>query len=493
MRAEQQWQGAIAALEQLLLQLASFSTLEDTQAPPDCAASQGVMLAGPSAILSHLALMQKFQSWIFSSEGSTSTTPLLSANDIHQPEQVAVRTLKSLPLLPADPLAGEPFCLVLTQHFGLVMALGENAAGDPAFLFSFEPDTVQAGWQLLQPRVMLSSQGQVEELSAAIAQFPPPEPTYRLVMQFSRLLLQHLPDWTELTHEQPHNLTASPQPSPRPKPPTARGAKDPVQHSSNQRSSFSGRLETLSDATANSLDIELLQAVAHEVRTPLTTIRTLTRLLLKHKTLAPTVKKRLDAIDRECTEQIDRFGLIFRAVELETAPVKHPPVCLTATSLDKVLQHSIPRWQQQASRHNLSLDVSLPKQLPMVVSDPVMLDQVLMGLIETFTRNLPGGSYIRVQVMLAGDQLKLQLQSRSRSEDNLSHADETSQSHFAETAKPIGQILMFQPETGSLSLNLAVTKQLFQALGGRLIVRQRPNQGKVMTIFLPLELSSIPS
>jgi signal transduction histidine kinase len=51
----------------------------------------------------------------------------------------------------------------------------------------------------------------------------------------------------------------------------------------------------------------------------------------------------------------------------------------------------------------------------------------------------------------------------------------------------LGQMLMFQPETGSLSLNLAVTKNLFQAIGGKLTVRQKAEQGEVLTIFLPLE------
>ncbi|XGB39107.1 MAG: hypothetical protein LVT47_13500 [Cyanobacteria bacterium LVE1205-1] len=46
---------------------------------------------------------------------------------------------------------------------------------------------------------------------------------------------------------------------------------------------------------------------------------------------------------------------------------------------------------------------------------------------------------------------------------------------------------MFQPETGSLSLKLSVTKNLFQALGAKLIVRQRPNESEILTIFLPLE------
>ncbi len=49
---------------------------------------------------------------------------------------------------------------------------------------------------------------------------------------------------------------------------------------------------------------------------------------------------------------------------------------------------------------------------------------------------------------------------------------------------------MFQPETGCLTLNLNVTKHLFQALGGKLIVRQRPQAGEVMTIFLPLEVTN---
>jgi hypothetical protein len=47
-------------------------------------------------------------------------------------------------------------------------------------------------------------------------------------------------------------------------------------------------------------------------------------------------------------------------------------------------------------------------------------------------------------------------------------------------------LLMFQPETGNLSLNLDVTKNLFNALGGKFIVKQRPQNEEVVTIFLPL-------
>ena len=232
--------------------------------------------------------------------------------------------------------------------------------------------------------------------------------------------------------------------------------------------------------------------MAHEIRTPLATIRTFTRSLLKRRNLAADVRKRLQLIDHECTQQIDRFNLIFRAVELETAATNKPKSPLTPISLAQVFEESIPQWQQQASRRNLTLDVILPPNLPMVASDPSLLNQVLTGLVERFTYSLTPYSHIQLRVMLAGHQLKLQFQSQPQVNDSVK---QTACADVAKAAsspphssfKSLGQLLIFQPETGGLSLNLNATKNLFQALGGKLIVRRRPQQGEVFTVFLPLE------
>jgi signal transduction histidine kinase len=162
--------------------------------------------------------------------------------------------------------------------------------------------------------------------------------------------------------------------------------------------------------------------------------------------------------------------LILRATELQTAHEK--PVQLVPTSLDQVFAVGIPRWQRLARRRNVDLDIRMPPKLPQVVSDPAMLDQVLTGLLEKFTRSLTEGGQIRVQVSTAGHQLKLQLQTQVTPSD----------SGF----KALGQLLLFQPATGSLSLNLDTTKHLCHAMGGKLIVRQRSRQGEEITIFLPL-------
>ena len=104
----------------------------------------------------------------------------------------------------------------------------------------------------------------------------------------------------------------------------------------------------------------------------------------------------------------------------------------------------------------------------------------MTGLVENFTRNLPSGSRIQVEVTPVGDRLKLQLQSQQEADE---HPHTTHKQRHS-----IGQLLTFQPETGNLSLNMNVTKNLFQLLGGKLIVRQHPQQGEVLTIFLPLSM-----
>jgi signal transduction histidine kinase len=329
---------------------------------------------------------------------------------------------------------------------------------------------------------------QKAKLEESIAQFIPIEPNYKTVMQFSRLLLNNL----SLEIEKKSEI----EPLKNKLKTVGIAVKKAANSDKNksQKSYHSGPETTILENPIPTAEVELLQAIAHEVRTPLATIRTLTRLLLKRPNLpAEVIHKRLEMIDQECTTQIDRFNLIFRAVELEIEQGRQNSrgnsndqlLPLTAMSLGDVFQSSLSQWQKQASQRNQTLEVILPHKLPTVISDPTMLDQVLTVVIDNFTRSLPCGSHIKVGVRLAGHQLKLQLEPQPEKEGNSPFAV-SPQSPL----KSIGPLLMFQPETGSLSLNMAVTKNLFHALGGKLVIKQRPQQRNIMTIYLPLQNTS---
>ncbi|MFM5891090.1 MAG: sensor histidine kinase [Dolichospermum sp.] len=460
-KAEHQWRVSLAATENLLL---GFFRSLVTQ--------PGLVLTSPAPLFSHPQLTQHLQTITFTAKPfnplalmpfiiPSETPPDVShIHNTHNIETISPETTSFqesiLPLLPADPLAAEQFCLVFTDEFRLVLVLSELENGNKEFLFSFEPEIVQQAWQSLGSRVVLTNPELFADLDTKIQNYPVVTPDYHIIIQFSKLLLQEL-TIPEDNPQVTHTLSSIPSPTLAPKYPSRP-------------------------------DVELLQAFAHEVRTPLTTIRMMTRLLLKRQDLPVNVISRLEVIDHECTDQIDRMELLFKAAELEnlsqeplvskfsqTAAAQLTPMCL-----DQILKQSIPRWQQAATRRNLTLNVVLPKQLPTVVSNPAMLDRVLTGLMENFTRSLPPGSCIQVQVMTAGDQLKLQLSPQFNCQDP--HKSVTTP-----IQRSLGRLLMFQPETGVITLNMAATKHLFQAIGGKLIVRQGPENGEVLTIFLPVE------
>jgi hypothetical protein len=459
-KAELEWFGAIAALNQLLRQ-----AIEES----GNASVQGLLISGPLPVLAQPELMNQIATWTFT-VGTSGEIPLqLPAAMGGDPDGIcgAARCCTApptLPLLPDDPLASEPFCLVLTPYFSLAMVLGETIEGTPAFLFSFEPEVVWQVWRSLQARLLMVAPQPLKVLNSLAEKFHTVAPDYRTVTQFNRLMLANLSD----AESEGKRVQVVPKAAPK---------FVGMSFAPNFGKPWQAKAKQKKGA-----DTELLQAIAHEVRTPLATIRTLTRLLLKRKELGADVLKRLRVIDQECTEQIDRFNLIFKAVELETMETKAPLSPLAPISLAQVFQQNTPRWQQRAEQHGHTLEILLPQKTPMVVTDPTMLDQALTGLIDRITHSLPSGSHIQVQVTLAGHQLKLQFESHLQA-----GYDGKDKYGFAPVLKSLGQLLMFQPETGNLSLSMPVTKNFFQALGGKLIVRQHPQQGEVLTVFLPLD------
>jgi signal transduction histidine kinase len=235
-----------------------------------------------------------------------------------------------------------------------------------------------------------------------------------------------------------------------------------------------------SDAGRNdavSGELALLEALTHEVRTPLATIRTLIRSLLRRSDLPAVVRQRLEQIDGECSEQIDRFGLIFLAAELQRQPGSGQPLSdseLARTDLSRLLYQLEELWQRQLGRRDLRLVLEIAADLPPVMSDPSRLETMLGGLMDRFSRSLPSGSEVRLRLLPAGSRLKLQLSSDDPESREVDALD-------AVLPTPVGPVLSWNPETGSLQLSRQATQRLFHRLGGRLTERGGSN----LTVFFP--------
>jgi hypothetical protein len=390
-------------------------------------------------------------------------TANLSTLNLSRPDQIVV------PLMPRDPMADEQFLCLVTPAFAAIALQGKRPDTDrPGVTFSFDPEVLQRFWGALRLRLQKVRPDALDLWDAIPEEYPFLPPHYRVLSHFSNLLMSsahdRLPSAGIRWEPQLFLMPAATEPQPN--------ATGKAKH----HASAVRRTPAASDAPepVTLSEQELLRAIAHEVQTPLATIRTLTRLLLRRSDLTPMVRKYVKDIERECTEQIDRFGLFFRATELDSNKVN-----LQSTSLADLLAQNSVRWQEQVERRGSTLELDLPEVMPSVVSDPTTLLTVLTGTIDRLARSASPGSHIRVKLLDAGEQVKLQIQVDAPTEE------ETLEGEAGAQPQALGQWLVLQPDTGALSLSIPMTQHLFRALGAYLTVRHPARKGEILTIYLP--------
>ena len=236
---------------------------------------------------------------------------------------------------------------------------------------------------------------------------------------------------------------------------------------------FQSSYKEHSNKTLQISEAKLLEAISHEVRTPLATIKTLISSTLRKYRMDETIRNRLLEIDNECTEQIDRFGLIFNAAELVNSD-SAPSQQLTGIDLGEILIKLSPNWINQLKRRGITLKIDIPDDLPAVLSNSEKLELMLGGLIDKNTRGLKEGSILTLELRPAGQKLKLQLIVQTKDSDN--------QANPKFHGSDIGPVLNWNPQTGSLQLSQSATQKLLASLGGR--VTRRKDSG--LTVFFPI-------
>ncbi|MEM9569198.1 MAG: histidine kinase dimerization/phospho-acceptor domain-containing protein, partial [Cyanobacteria bacterium P01_E01_bin.34] len=391
------------------------------------------------------------QRWLFTSN--------LSVGNLSQPHQIVV------PVMPRDALKDEQFFAVVTTAFSAVaLKAAHPETGDRGVTFSFEPQVVHRVWRALRTRVQAVRQDSVDLWDAVLEDYPLLPPDYRVLSRFSSLLMMSAHDRLPMPENHPEQQLFLMPPSldfveeiPQVRIPNEdKLAKRPIstEYVADERPSKDRSSQEYTSKPENAppeplSESEFLRAIAHEVQTPLATIRTLTRLLLRRDDLTPLCRRYVESIERECTEQIDRFGLFFRATELDPDNIR-----LQATSLTELLQANQPRWTQHVERRGSTFELDIPEDSPSIVSDPNTLDAMLTGVIDRISRGAPAGSHIVAKIVHAGEQVKLQFQV---SNDEFDCGD----SHVSTPLRALGQLLVVQPETGALSLSTSMTQQLF--------------------------------
>ena len=405
----------------------------------DGAPSAGVWLASPLPALYEPGLLEHLQGWVWA---PAELAALLPPGGALLPGQRSRAQLaggfRRLPLRDDD--GTDPLLVVITPAVQVALCL-DGPPEARRLVVRFDPPALSAALSLLDARLRNEAGAEAEQLRRSLQQLGPLRSDDQQAQRFWPRLAERL---------------AAMAPS---------VTLQPLMQSGPERPGASSR--------AVSSELALLEALTHEVRTPLATIRTLIRSLLRRTDLPAVVQQRLEQIDGECSEQIDRFGLIFLAAELQRQPeTGSTATSLARTDLSALLEQLRELWQRQLARRGLELVLEIAADLPAVLSDPVRLETMLGGLVDRFSRGLPSGSTVTVSLQPAGARLKLHLAS----------SVEPAPGSGGGQRELVGPVLSWNPTTGSLHLSRQATQRLFARLGGRLT--ERGESG--LTVFFPV-------
>jgi len=403
--------------------------------------TQGLWLSSPLPALYEPKLLDKFQGWVWAPKdllnlANPSIGMLPPSKSLSMEINNYSSDFERLTLLEEDGI--DPLLIVITPEIQIALALEGNSQ-ERKLLMRSDPETLSDLLTLLDNRLNRENIEQANQLRNALGKMGQLKTNDDLSEVFWPLLSQRLAGIAPSL-----NIQTLPD-----------------------------KTSTDQNLSSKNSEISLLEALTHEIRTPLATIRTLIRSLLRKKDLPKVVEDRLNQIDIECTEQIDRFGLIFNAVELERS--KHEKTNLALTDLGKMLTMLSPVWKNQLERKGLKLILDITPDLPRVLSDSEGLELMLTGLIDRNTRGLQSGGELTLKLRPAGQRLKLQILTQLSTFDNLELSDNISN-------EEIGPVLSWNPATGNLQLSQAATQRLLKSLGGRLTNRR--NSG--ITIFFPI-------
>ena len=403
--------------------------------------TRGLWLSSPLPALYEPKLLKKFQGWVWAPKdllnlSNPSMGMLPPSQSVSMDFHNDSSGYERLTLLEED--GNDPLLIVITPEIQIALAL-EGKSDERKLLMRSDPETLSDLLTLLDNRLSTENVEQANNLRNALGEMGQLKTNDDLSKVFWPLLSQRLADIAPSLNIQtlPDNLIND------------------------------------QNASSKNSEISLLEALTHEIRTPLATIRTLIRSLLRKQDLPKVVETRLKQIDIECTEQIDRFGLIFNAVELERT--KPEQTNLALTDLGKMLTLLFPAWNNQLERKGLKLILDITPDLPKVLSDSEGLELMLTGLIDRNSRGLQSGGELTLKLRPAGQRLKLQILTQF-STTNCSGPSESVSN------EEIGPVLSWNPDTGNLQLSQAATQRLLKSLGGRLTNRRDSG----MTIFFPI-------
>lgn len=216
----------------------------------------------------------------------------------------------------------------------------------------------------------------------------------------------------------------------------------------------------------------ILSSVSHDLRTPLATITGAASSLLDQQgrfdpttrlEMARSIYREADRLDRFLKNLLDMMRIEAGAVQLNKE--WHP--------LDEVVGAALARLEGRLRDH--TVNTAFPADLPLVLVDGVLLEQVVINLVENALKYAPAGSVIDLSASASNRDVIVEV------------ADRGPGIPLGEGTRIFDKFYRAKPaREGGVGLGLTICRGIVEAHGGRIWAENRSGGGALFRFSIPL-------
>ncbi|HYI15485.1 MAG TPA: ATP-binding protein [Thermomicrobiales bacterium] len=220
---------------------------------------------------------------------------------------------------------------------------------------------------------------------------------------------------------------------------------------------------------------ELVVAVSHDLRTPLTAIRAMLEALSDGLVDDPDTVRRYHDTMRAQVEHLSR--LIDDLFELSQLDTGGPRLDLRRVDLGVIVADAVESFAMSAATRQTALRLDLADSV-LVDVEPVKIARVVNNLIENAIRFAPAGTSVDVSVARAGNDALVAVSDRGEGIDAADLPYLFDRFYRGEKSR--------SREFGGAGLGLAIARGIVEAHGGTIDARNDARGGAVVSFSLPV-------
>jgi len=218
----------------------------------------------------------------------------------------------------------------------------------------------------------------------------------------------------------------------------------------------------------------LISTVSHELKTPLTSMRLATHVLLSEK-LGPLTPKQMEmlAAAREDSDRL--YRIIENLLDISRMEAGRSELEFIPVNTEQIILDAVEKMRASYLAKGIALTINVPGDIPLVLADTFRLESVFANLLNNALKNTPPGGQVTV--------------SAQAEEGALVHfsVEDTGSGIPQEYLPHVFEKFFHVPGHGQKrgsGLGLSIVREIIEAHGGKVGVSSEPGKGTSFTFTL---------